>query len=58
MLCLSGFELYSRWVPLRRVRYDSVLPARDREHKLKTGEDRGYCPKGLLIQVKPWTKHH
>ena len=28
MLCLSGFELYYRWVPLREVKNHTLFPSR------------------------------
>ena len=28
MLCLSGFELYSCWVPLREVKNHTLFPSR------------------------------
>ena len=32
MLCLSGFKLYSRWVPLKLAQYPAILMARNIEY--------------------------
>ena len=40
MLCLSGFELYSRWVPLRSGKSDTVLLDEIKERVLHEDFDR------------------
>ena len=50
MLCLSGFELYSRWVPLMRYRTDINL--KSTEAGLLGKEKVVIC----TISLKPATK--
>ena len=55
MLCLNGFELYSRWVPLNYVEKGKGRKQTNKQHGCRQKKQRKTGGNGLIKGFqKPW----